>query len=99
MAILAVLGMNDSRYLNFSNTKARSDNLQMAIIFLGHDNNKKEIECAISFEALDNYFENNKDYLKTFIANQDRIYHEANKKYLCDKFEANGSILVRSEDL
>ncbi len=97
--ILEVLGMNDSRYIDFSNSKAHFDGSRSVIIFLGLDRNTKKIECAISFEALDDRFGDNQNHLKTFLANQNFIYNEINKKYLHNQFETNGSILIRSEDL
>lgn len=98
LKILQVLGLRDSRNLDFTNIKAKYDPRKMSVIFLGQDS-KKSITCEISAEALEDHFNNNYDYLKTFIKNHSRIEHEARKKYLNNQLEKDGSILIRSEDL
>jgi Protein of unknown function (DUF1488) len=41
----------------------------------------------------------NKDKLKVFKANRDRIEHEARRKYLADLVESDGSVLIKTMDL
>ena len=100
--ILQVLGMNDSRKLEFPNSKGKYqekyDSLRRVIIFLGVDGDKKVI-CAISEEALDDHFEDEKNPIRNFIKNRGRIEGEARRKYIKNLLEEYGSILIRTEDL
>ena len=100
--ILQVLGMNDSRKLEFPNSKGKYqekyDSLRRVIIFLGVDGDKKVI-CAISEEALDDHFEDEKNPIRNFIKNRGRIEGEARRKYIRNLLEEDGSILIRTEDL
>ena len=58
------------------------------------------VPCAISREALeDHFYGDNKDKLKVFIANRERIEHEARRKYLSGRAEPDGSILIRTDDV
>ncbi len=98
LKILEVLGMADLRRLTFSKPKEKYDPSRMAVIFFGHDA-KKEITCAMSFEALDDHFGLVKDPIKTFISNRDRIENEARKKYFGNRLERDGLVLIRTEDL
>jgi hypothetical protein len=41
----------------------------------------------------------NKDKLKVFKANRERIEHEARRKYLADLVESDGSVLIKTMDL
>jgi len=96
--ILEVLGMKDSRTLEFPDPKEKYDSIHGVIAFTGIDRNKK-IRCAISFETLDDHFENGQNPLKNFVKNRAVIENEAKKKYLNNKLESDGSILIRTEDL
>ena len=100
--ILQVLGMNDSRKLEFPNSKGKYqekyDSLRRVIIFLGVDGDKKVI-CAISEESLDDNFEHEKNPIRNFIKNRGRIEGEARRKYIKNLLEEDGSILIRTEDL
>ncbi len=96
--ILQVLGMKDSRTLEFPDPKEKYDSSKGVVVFTGIDGNKK-VSCAISFEALDDHFGNGKNPLKNFVKNRTIIENEAKKKYFNDKIESDGSILIRTEDL
>lgn len=100
--ILQVLGMNDSRKLEFPNPKGeyreKYDSLRRVIIFLGFDGDKKVI-CAISEEALDDHFGDGKNPIRNFIENRGIIEGEARRKYIGNLLEEDGSILIRTEDL
>lgn len=97
--ILGVLGMLDQRVLVFTDTDVRYDSNRGVVLFKGKDGGKT-IPCAMSREALEDHFEgDNKDMLKVFRANRERIEHEARRKYLADRVEADGSVLIRTNDL
>lgn len=97
-SILGVLGMLDERTLVFADAHARKDSMRDVVLFEGKDGNKT-VTCAISREALDDHFDaNNKDKLKVFAANRERIEHEARRKYLSGRTEPDGSILIRTTD-
>lgn len=98
LSILEVLGMKDSRNLKFPDPKEKYDSSRGVIVFTGIDGNKRVI-CAISFEALDDHFENGENPLRNFIKNRSKIENEVKKKYLDDKLESDGSVLIRTEDL
>lgn len=91
--------MIDERQLVFPEPKGRYDSELEAVFFKGKDR-EKTVRCAISQEALEDHFGgDNKDPLKIFIANRERIEHEARCKYLANNLEADGSILIRTSDL
>lgn len=96
--ILQVLGMNDSRKLEFPNPREKYDSSRGVVSFLGVDGDKI-ITCGISFEALDDHFEDRKDPMRNFTDNRSRIESEARKKYIGNLLEKDGSILIRTEDL
>ena len=99
MRILGVLGLTDERALVFAKTKAANDFTRGIVTFTGKDGDQSVI-CAISQEALEDHFDNdNKDPLKVFTAHRARIEHEARRKYLAEKLEADDSILIRTADL
>jgi transcriptional regulator with XRE-family HTH domain len=99
ISILSVLGMNDRRNLIFPETQARYDLTRDAVLFVGRDGDKN-IQCAISSEALDDFFGGDgKVKLSVFQSNHEKIEHEARRKYLAGKVEADGSILVKTDDL
>lgn len=96
-SILGVLGMLDERVLTFPDGGARSTG--EAVVFTGKDG-KKSVRCAISREALEDYFRGDgKDLLKVFRANRERIEHESRRKYFAGKLQPDGSVLVRTNDL
>ena len=85
------------RVLVFLDTNARSTG--EAIVFKGTDGDKI-VTCAISREALENHFNgDNKDMLRVFKANRERIEHEARWKYLRGRLETDGSVLMKPMDL
>jgi len=98
LSILQVLGMNDSRKLEFPNPREKYNSSRGVILFYGVDGDK-EVVCGISFEALDDHFENKKDPMRNFTNNRDKIESEARKKYIRNLSEEDGSILIRTEDL
>lgn len=97
--ILTVLGMLDERLLVFTDAGAHYDPTRSVVVFRAEDGDKTVV-CAISREALDDHFNgDNKDKLKVFKANRDRIEHEARRKYLADRVEPDGSVLIKTLDL
>ncbi len=98
--ILTVLGMIDQRELIFMEPGEQYDSLHDVVIFTGQDRGKK-VQCGISGEALKDYYggDKNKDLLKVFQAHRDSIEQETRRKYLSEKFESDGSVLVKSQDL
>jgi transcriptional regulator with XRE-family HTH domain len=97
--ILRVLGMLDERVLIFPEAGAHYDPARMAVVFKGRDADKI-IACAISHEALADHFSaGDKDKLKVFKANRERIEHEARRKYLAGRVGPDGSVLIETMDL
>lgn len=91
--------MVDERNLTFPKSDARHDSLRMVVLFDAKDG-AKPISCAISREALQDHIDgDNKDPVKVFRASRERIEHEARRKYLAGRLEADGSVLIRTEDL
>lgn len=99
MAILAVLGMVDERILIFPNSGTRYDSIKMVVLFEGNDG-EKAVPCAISREALADHFGgDNKNPTKVFLANHERVEHEARRKYLAGRLEPDGSVLIKTKNL
>ena len=99
ISILTVLGMIDERQLVFPEPKERYDFDRGIVLFNGKDR-EKAVRCAISREALDDHFGgDDKAPLKIFSAHRERIEHEARCKYLADRLESDGSILLHTSDL
>jgi transcriptional regulator with XRE-family HTH domain len=97
--ILGVLGMIDERTLVFADARARYDFDRAVVQFTGKDGDKN-IVCAISREALEDHFDgDNKEMLKVYKANHERIEYEARRKYIAGRIESDGSILIRTMDL
>src|SRR5690606_33737873 len=97
--ILGVLGMTDQRRLDFTEPKPVYLPDRMVVRFWGKDGDKRVI-CEISREALDDHYQgDDKDKLKVFEASQAAIEHEARRKYLDDRLEPDGSVLIRTTDL
>lgn len=91
--------MADQRVLAFPEPAERADLGRNIVVFTGKDGNK-EVLCAISGEALDDYFDgDNKDPVKVLRANRERIEHLARRKYLANQLEADGSVLVKTADI
>jgi transcriptional regulator with XRE-family HTH domain len=98
-SILKVLGMMDDRMLIFPESDERYDSVRMVVLFSGFDSNKV-VPCAISREALEDYFDgDNKEPVKVFRNNHESIENEARRKYLSRRFESDGSVLIKTEDL
>lgn len=99
LSIFGVLGMVDARRLHFPEPKEYYDPTQRVVVFFGKDA-VKTIKCAISSETLEDHFKlERQDELKVFKANRERIEHEVRRKYLSERVETDGSILVKSEDI
>lgn len=97
MSILGVLGMLDERTLVFPDPEPRSNGEK--VMFRGRDGELK-IACVISREALEDHFNgDNKDLLKVFKANRERIEYEARRKYLAGPLEKDLSVVILTEDL
>lgn len=97
--ILGILGMTDQRRLDFPKSEPTYLPDRMVVRFWGKDGDKRVV-CEISREALDDHYEgDNQDKLKVFKANQAAIEHEARRKYLDDNFQADGTVLIVTEDL
>lgn len=95
--ILGVLGMIDERSLLFPEDKAHSTG--EAVVFRGRDG-EKPVTCAISLEALEDHFDADEgSMMEAFKKNRERICHEARRKYLADRLEEDGSVLIKTTDL
>src|SRR5467141_2593301 len=69
------------------------------VVFCGQDGETR-VRCEISQEALDDHFGGDgKDKVDVFRANRKAIEEIARSKYLAGRREADGSVLIRSEDL
>src|SRR3990167_5541983 len=98
LKIFRVLGMVDQRMLTFSDSLASYDSSRLIVLFTGQDGDKA-VQCAISREALEDYFGLDHQHpLKVFNANREKIEHEARRKYLANQLEKEGLVLVRTED-
>lgn len=99
LKIFEVLGMVDERHLIFLDSLPHTNFDRGVVVFKGKDGDK-EIKCAISEEALEDHFDgDDKDPIKIFQANRERIEHEVRRKYLAGEVEADGLILVKTNDL
>lgn len=98
ISILTVLGMNDQRTLVFTQQDEHYESQWDAVIFNGKDGDKI-IRCAITNEALTDYFQGErKSLVKVFQTNRNSIQHTARRKYLAGNMEVNGSILLKTTD-
>ena len=98
ISILTVLGMNDQRQLIFTEQDEYYESRLGVVLFSGRDGDKI-IQCAISNEALEDYFQGDKkDPVKVFQANRETIEHAARRKYLTGKREASASIFLQNSD-
>ena len=99
LSILKVLGMIDQRMLTFPEPTEFYDANRGLVSFTGQDGDKV-IRCAISTEALQDYFNaDHKVRLKVFVANRERIEHAARRKYLAGWLEADGLLFLKTEDM
>jgi transcriptional regulator with XRE-family HTH domain len=97
--ILGVLGMIDERTLVFPDARERYDFDRAVVQFTGKDGDKN-VNCAISREALEDHFDgDNKEMLKVYKTNRERIEYEARRKYLAGRLESDGSVLIKTMDL
>ncbi len=97
--ILGVLGMVDQRNLVFPEPREFNDRSRDSIVFRGQDGNK-EVRCLISREALEDHFQSkSSNILTVFLEHRSKIEQEARRKYLENRLEADGSIMIRTEDL
>jgi transcriptional regulator with XRE-family HTH domain len=97
--ILGVLGMVDQRRLDFPAASAKYLFDRGVVRFVGQDGDKKVL-CEIGKEVLSDYFHGEgRDLLKAFMENQPAIEHEARRKYIGGQADADGVVLIKSEDL
>jgi len=91
--------MIDQRRLDFPEPKPVYLSDRMVVRFCGQDGDK-HVHCEISENILDDHFQgDDKDKLKVFKANQAAIEHEARRKYLDDRLETDGTVLIQTGDL
>lgn len=91
--------MTDQRRLDFPEPKPVYLPDRMVVRFWGKDGENRVI-CEISRETLDDHYQgDDKDKLKVFHVNQAAIEHEARRKYLDNRLEPDGSVLIRTGDL
>jgi hypothetical protein len=87
------------RELQFPNPQEAFIFDRETVLFWGQDGETR-VHCAISREALDDYFKGtNEDKLEVFKANRQVIEEAARKKYLAGAIEPDGSVLIRTLDL
>jgi transcriptional regulator with XRE-family HTH domain len=97
--ILGVLGMTDQRRLDFLLVEQIYDGLRDILLFKGRDGDKI-IQCGISREALEDYFDaENVGFMQAFTAGHEKIQHIARKKYLAGQIEPDGMVLIRTMDI
>ncbi len=100
LAILNVVGMTDNRTLAFADESFRQDIDSGTIVFWGQEGETR-IRCGISRHALADHF-SDRGTLKpegAFRKNRSEIEGLARKQYLTGKVEADGSVLIRTEDV
>ncbi len=100
--LLRILGMTDERVLAFEEgTEVYDDSRAMVVFFASDD--KKRIQCAISREALTDFFKvlsnTSRGFLEAFRKNRHTIQHKAFMKYLAGQWETEHSVLIQSRDL
>jgi transcriptional regulator with XRE-family HTH domain len=99
LAILEALGMTDKRTLVFQETQSRYDSGRGAF-FQGMDGSTT-IDCWISLEALRFHFSDGGrlDHPDAFKKHRAEIEALARRKYLLGKQEADGTVLIKTEDV
>lgn len=91
--------MIDKRQLDFLEPEQVYLWERKVVRFWGNDG-KKRVCCEISAEAINDHFKgDNKDKIKVFKDNHLSIEHEARRKYLNGYVEADGSVLIQTDDL
>ena len=98
LAILDVLGMTDRRKLVFTEPEYNAES--EGVTFWGRDG-KARVRCRISREALDDHFSEG-DRLRpeaAFKKHHPAIEALARRKYLLDRREPDGSVLIRTLDV
>lgn len=74
------------------------DNVGQVVVFSAHVS-EEAIRCAISLEALEDRFQANlMKPLQAFISNRPAIEHIAERLIERRRFEADGSVLIRTAD-
>jgi transcriptional regulator with XRE-family HTH domain len=98
MAILDVLGMTDTRVLEFETHHAREPD--GGIVLWGSDGNTR-VRCAISRDALDDHF-SDRGRLKpaaAFNKHRKEIEGLARRKFVLGHLQPDGSVLIRTQDV
>lgn len=100
--LLRILGMTDERILAFEEGREVYDDSRMAVIFFALDDTKR-IQCAISREALTDFFKvtssTSRGFLEAFRKNRHAIQHRAFMKYLAGQWEPDHAVFIQSCDL
>lgn len=99
LTILDVLGMTDKRTLVFTDPAYQFDSSDTAV-FWGQDGDQR-VRCRIARAALDDHF-SDRDRLRpeaAFKKYRHDIESLARRKYLLGQREADGSILIRTNDI
>lgn len=99
LAILDVLGMTDKRTLTFPDTKSNYDSWQ-GVTFWGQDGPNR-IRCRILRDALDDHFSES-DRLRpeaAFKKHRQEIEALARRKYLLDRRESDGTVLITTHEI
>jgi hypothetical protein len=92
-------GAAGGRALEFPAPEERYVSGREVVVFWGQDGGTR-VRCEIGREALDDHFHgDNKDKLEVFKANRRAIEAIARRKYLAGRREADGSVLIRTEEL
>jgi len=98
LSILDTLGMTDKRTLAFPDKEFHVD-IDGTVTFWGQEGERR-IRCRISREALDDHF-SDRDRLKpeaAFKKYRGEIEALARRKYLLDRLEPDGSVLIRTDE-
>jgi hypothetical protein len=89
----------ENKELVFPAPDERYDNNREVVLFWGQDRAQR-VKCAISREALDDHFHGDgSDRLEVFRAHRESIESLARLKYLSDRIEPDGTLLVRTADI
>jgi transcriptional regulator with XRE-family HTH domain len=99
LSILDTLGMTDKRTLTFPDKEFHVD-IDDAVIFWGQEGEKR-VRCRITREALDDHFSDN-DRMKpdaAFKKYRSEIEALARRKYLLDRLEPDGTVLIRTDEV
>ena len=99
LQILDALGMTDKRTLIFSEPEFASD-IVSGITFWSQDGEKR-VRCRISREALDDHFSDGGKLRPeaAFEKHRKDIEGLMRRKYLLGRLEADGTALIRTEDI